>query len=45
MAALLLQTTFGNLQQILAAELKRGGYPTFLAPSAILMDRVTAATT
>ena len=39
-AALFLQSTFGNLQQVIAAELQRNGYPTFLAPGAILMGRV-----
>jgi dipeptidyl aminopeptidase/acylaminoacyl peptidase len=34
-AALFLQSTFGNLQQIIAAELARNGYPTFLAPGAL----------
>ena len=33
-AALFLQSTFGNLQEIIAAELTRNGYPTFLAPAA-----------
>jgi uncharacterized protein len=41
-AALFLQSTFGNLQQVLAGELTRAGYPTFLAPGAILMGRVVA---
>ena len=36
-AALFLQSTFGNLQQIIAAELARNGYPTFLAPAAVAM--------
>ena len=35
-AALFLQSTFGNLQQVLAAELTRAGYPTFLAPGALV---------
>jgi uncharacterized protein len=34
-AALFLQSTFGNLQQIISAELARNGYPTFLAPGAL----------
>ena len=40
MAALFVQSTFGNLLQVIAAELQRNGYPTFLAPGAILMGRV-----
>jgi uncharacterized protein len=39
-AALFLQSTFGNLQEVLATELQRNGYPTFLVPGAILMGRV-----
>jgi fermentation-respiration switch protein FrsA (DUF1100 family) len=39
-ASLFLHSTFGNLQQIIAAELTRNGYPAFLAPSAIAMGRV-----
>jgi uncharacterized protein len=39
-AALFLQSTFGNLQQVLMRELQRGGYPTLLAPAAIIMGRV-----
>jgi uncharacterized protein len=39
-AALFLQSTFGNLREVLADELRRNGYPTFLVPSAILMGRV-----
>ena len=39
-AALFLQSTFGNLQQIIAAELARNGYPTFLAPGALAMGSV-----
>ena len=35
-AALFLQSTFGNLQQVIAAELERDGYPTFLAPGALV---------
>ena len=35
-AALFLQSTFGNLQEIIAAELTRNGYPTFLAPAALI---------
>jgi len=34
-AALFLQSTFGNLQQVIALELARNGYPTFLAPGAL----------
>jgi fermentation-respiration switch protein FrsA (DUF1100 family) len=41
-AALFLQSTFGNLQQVLAEELRRNGYPTFLASSAILMGRAVS---
>jgi len=41
-AALFLQSTFGNLQEVLAGELQRAGYPTFLAPGAILMGRVVS---
>jgi fermentation-respiration switch protein FrsA (DUF1100 family) len=39
-AAIYLQSTFGNLQQIIAAELTRNGYPAFLAPGTIAMGRV-----
>jgi fermentation-respiration switch protein FrsA (DUF1100 family) len=39
-AALFLQSTFGNLQQIIAAELARNGYPTFLSPAALAMGSV-----
>jgi fermentation-respiration switch protein FrsA (DUF1100 family) len=39
-AALFLQSTFGNLQQVIAAELKRNGYPTFLAPAALVSGSV-----
>ena len=39
-AALFLQSTFGNLQQIISAELARSGYPTFLAPAALAMGSV-----
>jgi pimeloyl-ACP methyl ester carboxylesterase len=39
-ACIFLQSTFGNLQQIIAAELKRNDYPPFLAPGAIVMGRV-----
>jgi fermentation-respiration switch protein FrsA (DUF1100 family) len=42
LAALFLQSTFGNLQQVLAGELQRAGYPAFLAPGAILMGRVVS---
>jgi dipeptidyl aminopeptidase/acylaminoacyl peptidase len=41
-AALFLQSTFGNLQQVIAGELRRSGYPAFLAPGALLMGRVVA---
>lgn len=36
-AALFLQGTFGNLQQIIQAELKRSGFPAFLSFSALVM--------
>jgi fermentation-respiration switch protein FrsA (DUF1100 family) len=39
-AALFLQSTFGNLQQVLAAELTRAGYPTFLAPGALVSGSI-----
>ena len=39
-AALFLQSTFGNLQQVIATELARNGYPTFLAPAALAMGSV-----
>jgi uncharacterized protein len=39
-AALFLQSTFGNLRQVIAAELKRNGYPTFLAPGALAAGSV-----
>jgi uncharacterized protein len=39
-AALFLQSTFGNLKEIIEAELARNGYPTFLAPAALLMGGV-----
>ena len=39
-AALFLQSTFGNLQQVIAAELARAGYPTFLAPGALVMGSI-----
>lgn len=38
--ALFLQSTFGNLQQIIAAELARNGYPTFLAPGALVAGSI-----
>jgi fermentation-respiration switch protein FrsA (DUF1100 family) len=38
--ALFVQSTFGNLREILAAELKRNGYPTFLVPATILAGRL-----
>jgi len=40
LAALFLQSTFGNLQQIIAAELTRNGYPAFLAPAALASGSV-----
>ena len=39
-AALFLQSTFGNLRQVLAAELTRAGYPTFLAPGALVTGSI-----
>ncbi len=39
-AALFLQSTFGNLQQVIAAELTRAGYPTFLAPGALISGSI-----
>ena len=39
-AALFLQSTFGNLQQVIAAELTRAGYPTFLAPGALIAGSI-----
>ncbi len=39
-AALFLQSTFGNLQQVIALELSRNGYPTFLAPAALAIGSV-----
>jgi len=39
-AALFLQSSFGNLGQVIAAELKRNGYPAFLVPGTIAMGRV-----
>ena len=39
-AALFLQSTFGNLQQVIAVELSRNGYPTLLAPGALFMGSV-----
>jgi pimeloyl-ACP methyl ester carboxylesterase len=38
--ALFVMATFGNLRDILDAELKRSGYPTFLTPAAILAGRL-----
>jgi uncharacterized protein len=43
-AALFLQSTFGNLQQIISAELIRNNYPTFLAPGALLMGSILTGT-
>ena len=43
-AALFLQSSFGNLQQVIAMELKRHGYPTFLAPAALAMGSVVTGT-
>jgi len=39
-AALFLQSTFGNLRQVLAAELTRAGFPTFLAPGALVAGSI-----
>ncbi len=39
-AALFLQSTFGNLQEIISAELTRNNYPVFLAPGALLMGSI-----
>jgi fermentation-respiration switch protein FrsA (DUF1100 family) len=41
-AALFLQSTFGNLQQIIAAELTRNGYPALLAPAALAAGSVAS---
>jgi pimeloyl-ACP methyl ester carboxylesterase len=38
--ALFLQSTFGNLRQIMEEELRREGYPAMLAPAGIIMGRV-----
>lgn len=38
-AALCLQSTFGNLTEVLRAELRRNGYPAFLARGAFLVGR------
>lgn len=43
-AALFLQSTFGNLQQIISAELIRNNYPTFLAPGALLIGSLLTGT-
>ena len=43
-AALFLQSTFGNLQQIIAAELKRNGFPVFLAPGALVAGSIVTGT-
>ena len=40
--ALFLQSTFGNLKQVLEEELRRNGYPILLAPAALIMGRLTA---
>jgi uncharacterized protein len=44
MAALFLQSTFGNLQQIIAAELARNGYPTVLASGALIAGSIVTRT-
>jgi uncharacterized protein len=44
MAALFLQSTFGNLQQIIAAELARNRYPTFLASGALIAGSIVTRT-
>lgn len=41
-AALFLQSTFGNLTQVLQGELERAGYPAILAPGAIIAGRIVA---
>jgi dipeptidyl aminopeptidase/acylaminoacyl peptidase len=41
-AALFLQSTFGNLPQIIAAELTRNGYPALLAPAALVSGSVAS---
>jgi uncharacterized protein len=41
-AALFLQSTFGNLPQIIAAELTRNGYPALLAPAALVSGSVVS---
>jgi fermentation-respiration switch protein FrsA (DUF1100 family) len=38
--ALFLQSTFGNLRQVLAGELTRAGFPTFLAPGALVTGSI-----
>jgi dipeptidyl aminopeptidase/acylaminoacyl peptidase len=41
-AAIFLNSPFGNLAQILQEELQRNRYPTFLAPGAIIVGRIVA---
>jgi uncharacterized protein len=41
-AALFLQSTFGNLLQIIAAELTRNGYPALLAPAALVSGSIAS---
>jgi dipeptidyl aminopeptidase/acylaminoacyl peptidase len=41
-AAMFLQSTFGNLQEIISAELARNAYPTLLAPGALLVGSLVA---
>jgi dipeptidyl aminopeptidase/acylaminoacyl peptidase len=41
-AAIVVQSTFGNLQEVIADELRRNGYPAFLVPGVVAMARVTS---
>jgi dipeptidyl aminopeptidase/acylaminoacyl peptidase len=41
-AAIFLNSPFGNLNQVLREELQRNHYPTFLAPGAIIVGRIVA---
>jgi len=38
--ALFIQSTFGNLRQVMREELRRNGYPAMLAPAGFIMGRV-----
>jgi alpha-beta hydrolase superfamily lysophospholipase len=40
LAALFLQSTFGNLRQIMREELRRAGLPVLLAPAGLIMGRI-----